>query len=109
MSAQQPRFTNAIECYQAIGALLAGAIPEAWTKIVVEATLDEEIVEIVKWYTADGDPTDRHKSFPYLPMLPEHLYDLARLVSSEEKGLYRSCQFILWPSGKYDVSFDYGA
>ncbi len=40
-------------------------------------------------------------------MLARNFYELARLLSTEKKGLFKSCIFKLYPSGKYDASYTY--
>ena len=40
-------------------------------------------------------------------MLARNFYELARLLSTEEKGFFKSCIFKLYPSGKYDASYTY--
>lgn len=99
-------FRDPLECYQAIGAALAGAARQPWDRIVVEAELDEESVDAVVACWRDG----ADKPGEYLtgvPRLASHIYDLARLTSTPEKGLFKSCTFTLAKDGTYTVDFAY--
>ena len=40
-------------------------------------------------------------------MLARYFYELARLVSTKEKGLFKECEFTLLSDGKYDAHFTY--
>jgi hypothetical protein len=40
-------------------------------------------------------------------MIDEYFYELARIVSNEDKGLYKQCNFVLHDNGKFDVNFEY--
>lgn len=42
-----------------------------------------------------------------VPMLARYFYELARLVSTEEKGLFKHCVFTLDRNGRYDTNFVY--
>jgi hypothetical protein len=99
-------FSDPIECYQAIGNALANSAKESWDRIVVDATLDDMRVDVVVGCWRDGEDA----AVEYLtgvPRLARFLYDLARLVSTEEKGLYKKCSFVLYKDGNYNVDFSY--
>lgn len=99
-------FQDSIECYQAIGNALANAAKTPWDRIAVEATLDGVRVDVVAACWRESEPSP----VAYLtgvPRLASYFYDLARLVSTEEKGLFKKCRFTLEKSGKYDMNFDY--
>jgi len=38
-------------------------------------------------------------------MLARYFYELARLVSAEERGLFKTCTFLLQSGGEYDAQF----
>jgi hypothetical protein len=97
-------FADAIECYEAIGHSLASAAPGSWKVIVVDVELEGIEVTIIDQYQAtDG----QYYEMPLIPTLGECFYRLARLVSSEQKGFYKKCRYILEPSGKYHADFVY--
>ena len=102
------RFGDPTECYRAIGALLAGAITEPWKETVVDVKLvaSAQSVELINWYVPKADDTAR-KHLPYVPGLGRCFYDLAPLLSTEDKGYYKRCVFTLWPDGRYDAQFVY--
>jgi hypothetical protein len=102
------RFSDAFECYETIGRLISAAIPEPWTQAVVKVTLDieDQALELAASYTPASDDK-AEKSVPYISNLDDCFYDLAPLVSTEAKGYYKTCEFTLWPSGRYDTKFGY--
>jgi len=98
-------FNDPFECYQEISEELIKAIDKKWSQIEVNCTLlsetrlraqvtfqDENIETIGVW--------DSGK-------VPEYFLELATLVSTKEKGLYKTCNFILKPNGQFDVNFTY--
>lgn len=100
------QFDNVAACYQAIGAALAMASRSPWDRISVDATLDGVRVDTIVSCWEDG----AEKAVSYLtgvPRLASHIYDLARLVSTQEKGFFKKCYFNLKKDGKFDVSFVY--
>lgn len=40
-------------------------------------------------------------------MLARYFYELARLVSTEEKGLFKRCEFTLDRNGRFDANYTY--
>ena len=99
-------FQDPIECYEAIASLLSKAVPEPWSDIRVKVELDEESVDMTSDYAPSRSPRSR-REIDYVPGLGDCFYDLARLVSTPEKGLYKRCVFILSRDGKYDTQFEY--
>jgi hypothetical protein len=98
-------FKGPIECYEAIGATLAKSVPEEWLDIKAEIALDGTRVDAVVSYTrASGTDVGYLTG---VPMLARYFHELANLVSSEEKGLFKRCLFTLQRSGKYDAQFTY--
>ena len=101
----QLQFDNQLECYQAIGGLIASAIDEPWTDARVDAELDGVEVTLIKTYLPKGGT--KRRDVPFIPTLGECFYRLARLVSTEEKGLFKKCSFTLYSDGKYNTDFVY--
>ena len=97
---------DATECYQAIGNALANASEGPWDRIVVDAALDGVRIDAIVacWMDAAPEP---HSFLTGVPRLASFIYDLARLVSTQEKGLFKSCRFVLYRQGKFDVQFAY--
>jgi hypothetical protein len=99
-------FKDAIECYEAIGASLAKAAKKPWDRIVVNATLDGVRVDVRVGCWLDGHP-GAVEYLPGVPLLARSLYELARLASTEDKGLFKTCEFIVYRNGKFAVDFNY--
>lgn len=99
-------FQDPIECYERIGFLLSGAVAEPWQDIRVEVELDESAVHMSSDYGPLGSTGER-KEIDYVPGLGRCFYDLARLVSTPEKGLYKKCVFTLTEDGRYNTTFEY--
>jgi hypothetical protein len=100
------QFDNVTACYQAIGTALANASHSPWDRISIDATLDGYRVDTIVSCWKDGV----EKPVNYLtgvPRLASHIYDLACLVSTEEKGLFKKCYFNLKKDGKFDANFVY--
>jgi hypothetical protein len=100
------QFDNVTAYYQAIGTALAKASRGSWDRISVDATLDGHMVDTIVSCWEDG----AKEPVGYLtgvPRLASHIYDLARLVSTEEKGLFKKCHFNLNKDGKFEVNFVY--
>lgn len=97
-------FKEPIEYYQAIANELVEVIKEGWTSIEVEAELFNDSIDLeVVYFRSDGTEESRVITV----MLADYFYELARVVSNEEKGLYKKCRFILKDDGSFDVNFKY--
>jgi hypothetical protein len=101
----QLQFGTQFECYQAIGSLIASAIEEPWDDARVDAELDGIEITLIKTYLPKGG--GKRRDIPFIPTLGECFYRLARLVSSEDKGLFKKCTFTLHSDGKYSTDFVY--
>jgi hypothetical protein len=99
-------FRDPIECYQAIGNALANSAKKSWDRIVLDATLADVRVDTVIACWRDGDDAPI-EYLTGIPRLASFIYDLARLVSTEEKGLFEKCSFTLHKNGKFNVDFIY--
>jgi hypothetical protein len=98
--------SDPVECYRAIGNLLSCAAKEPWDRIVLDAALDGARVDVVVGCWREGETV----AFSYLtgiPRLARSIHNLAHLVSTEEKGLFRRCTFTLYKNGEYNVDFTY--
>ncbi|MDN3238032.1 immunity protein YezG family protein [Pseudomonas sp. WAC2] len=97
-------FNDAIEYYQAIANELVEIIPEPWNRVTVTAKLFESSIETqVIYYKPDGSKESRVRTV----MINRYFYELAQVVSNEDKGLYKQCNFALHDNGKFDVNFEY--
>lgn len=99
-------FNDAIECYQAMGKALAAAARNPWSRIAMDATLAGNRVDAVVAYW-EGEDEKPKGYLTGVSMLARYVYELARLVSSEEKGLFKKCHFELNSDGKYRADFEY--
>jgi hypothetical protein len=97
-------FRDPIDCYQAIGIALSGAAPKGWRSITAEITLDGERVDAVVSF---ADAANNVSHLTGVPMLARYFYELARLVSTKEKGFFKKCIFFLNDAGAYDAKFVY--
>ena len=98
------QFDDPVEYYQAIASELNEIINEPWVSVEVEAKLFEDSINLkVVYFRADGS---RESDVDEI-MLPEYFYELAKVVSNEEKGLYKQCDFVLKNDGGFDVNFEY--
>ncbi|WP_375056823.1 hypothetical protein [Zobellella sp. DQSA1] len=97
-------FEDQIECLQAISDELAQVVPAPWEKIEIEAkNTGQSSINIKAVYFNENG---KHSLIDFV-MLPRYFYELARLVSTDGKGLYSVCNFTLNSSGKYDLDFQY--
>ena len=94
-----------IECYQAIGAALAKAAPGDWREIKAEIILEEIRVDAIVSYTRQSGPDVGY--ITGVPMLANYFHQLAALLRTKEKGLFKKCFFTLNSDGKYDAQFSY--
>lgn len=100
-------FKDPIECYEAIGTALSNAaVKHSWDYICLDATLQDQQVDTVVecWQKNQTEPV---AYLTGIPKLARFIYDLARLVSTQEKGLFKNCNFTLYSGGKFDVNFIY--
>jgi hypothetical protein len=98
-------FKDQIECYQAIGSALATAAKNPWNSIKAEIALQDCEVEAVVSYIDAGSGATGYLTG--VPMLARYFYELARLVSTEEKGFFKRCVFTMDRSGRYETKFVY--
>ncbi|UQI40027.1 antitoxin YezG family protein [Vreelandella venusta] len=90
--------------YQAIAEELNSAIKEPWEKVVVNVELfDNSIEEEIVYTRPDGSKESKVSTI----MSGRYFYELARVVSSEEKGLYKKCRFVLNNDGSFNIDFEY--
>jgi len=97
------KFSDQTECCEAIANALASAVKPPWRRIVVHASLNGIQVTLQKQYESEhGILAD----VPFIPTLGECFYALARLVSNQDKGLFKTCVFTLTPD-EFDVQYVY--
>ncbi len=86
-------FRDPVECYQAIADELVQVVKEPWTRIDVEVKLTgaSSVNTKITYLKSDGE---KGSTFDVI-MLPRYFFELAKLVSTEEKGLYKRCEFVL--------------
>ena len=97
-------FETPDQYYQAIANELIEIFRGPWEKIEVEAKRFESSINLkVVYIKADGS----RASDVDVIMLPEYFFDLATVVSTPQKGLYKVCNFVMDRSGNFDVNFSY--
>jgi hypothetical protein len=73
----------------------------------VNARLVDQSIELKKWYIPRGQAKPGLQDVPFIPALGGCFYDLAALVSTEEKGWYKTCKYTLCSDGTYEVTYAY--
>ena len=97
-------FESPDQFYQAMADELNSIFQESWTKVEVEAKRFENSMNLKVVDTkADGS---RESDVDEI-MLPEYFFDLAKVESTLEKGLYKVCHFEIDNTGKFNVNFTY--
>nr|WP_086938873.1 hypothetical protein [Thaumasiovibrio occultus] len=97
-------FADQIECYQAVCDELVQVINDEWDSIEIEAKYSgQSSIDITAVYL---NRKGRHPILNFV-MVPRYFFELARLVSTEDKGLYKVCNFKLDCTGKFNVDFEY--
>jgi hypothetical protein len=98
-------FRDQLECEQAVGEALAAAVPEAWLRIDVDAVaVAADVMDLGVEYTRT---CGEKRGLGYVPRLADYFFELRQLVSSEEKGLFKRCRFVLEPDGRFRAEFSY--
>jgi hypothetical protein len=97
-------YKDPVEYYQAIANELAEIIKDSWTSVEIEAVLFDESIDLeVVYFRPDGSEESRVRTV----MIADYFYELAKVVSTKEKGLYKKCKFILKNDGNFNVDFEY--
>ncbi|WP_298772974.1 hypothetical protein [uncultured Shewanella sp.] len=98
-------FVDPIECYQAIANALNNDLQDNWQRIdvVYERLSDTHTRSLVEYLNDESQLI----SIGGPDLLGFYFDDLAELVSTKEKGLYKKCFFTLFPDGEFDVKFEY--
>lgn len=97
-------FVDQIECYEAIAELLRISIKEPWDSIFLKVELYETSVNLESSYSTANE---KGKEFLADYRVAECFYDLARLISTPEKGFFKKCVFTLTRDGRYKIDFEY--
>lgn len=102
-------YKNVLECYEAIGRFLTESVPEPWQSIVVDFEIIEidDVSEDCIVYTPLKSPTVEKQFFINNTNFANCFFQLARLTSTPEKGLFRKCKYALYQGGRYKVDFEY--
>lgn len=90
--------------YLAIAEELVNIINEPWVKVRVLVNRTDEYLDIQTVYDR---PDGTSESDVYSAELGEYFFDLSNVVSTEDKGLYKSCVFVLYPDGNFNADFEY--
>jgi hypothetical protein len=98
------KFNDPIDYYEAIAAELVSIVSESWVSITVNATRYEESINLEIFYVR---PDGSEESDVDPIMLGTYFYELASVISTVDKGLYKTCHFHLKPDGNFDVNFEY--
>lgn len=97
-------YVDPLECYEVLGTTLADHAGDDWNCVRAEANMDGHSVDLLVFVeTASGEQVN----LPYVPMLARHFFDLRKLVSSEDKGLFNRCVFTVYSNGEFNVEFEY--
>ncbi len=97
-------FNDPVDYYQAIADELVDVISEKWTSIEIKAERFENSVDLmIVYFKPDGSEKSRVRT----KMIPVYFFELARVVSDENKGLYKKCFYTLNDKGNFKVDFEY--
>jgi len=99
-------FPDQIECCRAIASAMSRAVPEPWETVRAIAGLDEDSVDLLIEYRPRGR-AEFTGNIPHIPMLARYFHELAPLVSSPDKGLFRRCVFTVQKDGRYNANYEY--
>lgn len=107
------KFSDHIECSQAIATHLVRNVPAPWRKIEVAVDIvhEEEMVTTECIYYPPA--SDAEKEWFGIEDAYENVLfgncfiDLAHLTSTPEQGLFKRCKFTLEPDGKYRAEYEY--
>ncbi|WP_273455761.1 hypothetical protein [Nevskia ramosa] len=97
-------FTDQGECCQAIAQALVAKLPVGWQRADTIAKLDEESVDLESSYVdSAGKKTEMLAAYE----VALYCHQLAPLVSTPEKGLYKTCVISVESSGRYNFKYEY--
>lgn len=99
-------FNCAEDYYQAIAEELVSVVFEPWIKIKIDVIRYEDSLNFTTVLTRPNGSTES-KIDTASTMIPEYFDVLAHEISSEEKGLYKRCVFVLYPDGNFNADFEY--
>jgi hypothetical protein len=99
-------FKDQFECLEAIANALAEAIEEPWEDLRVDAQRFSDVeLSLIKTYLPSSG--GKRKDVPFVPVLHFWFMDLAKLVSTREKGFYKKCVFTLTKDGEFNTKYEY--
>ena len=102
-------FANPFECYEAIGNWLIEAAPEPWKQITVEFEIIEidDVSDYCIYYSPKHSWRKEGQFFIEHAHFTDCFFQLAHLTSTPEKGLFKTCHFVLSDVGTYKADFAY--
>lgn len=107
------KYSDHLECSEAIAGFLVRNVPAPWRliEVLVKVQHDIEMVtaELIfyppepgskkKWFGIEDAAEDVE--------FGDCFVQLAKLVSSPERGLFKRCKFSLEPDGQYRAEYEY--
>ncbi len=99
-------FEDQSDCCQTIAKYMDEAVSRPWSDVRIDVKLDGEAIYLVSSYQP-RDSIGKREECLVDDFVAECFYQLARLVSTPEKGLFKECVFILKSDGKYNADFVY--
>jgi hypothetical protein len=99
-------FNQLEEYYQAIGEDLLSLVQGPWVKIQATVERDEDFIQFETEITRP-DGLIESDIDPFLTNIPEYFSEIATLISTVEKGLFKKCIFLLNADGSYKADYEY--
>ena len=99
-------FEDQDDCCETIAKYMDEAVSSPWSEIQVDVKLDGEAIYLVSSYLPSGGAEGWRECLAH-DYVAECFYQLARLVSTPEKGLFKKCVFTLKSDGRYNADFYY--
>lgn len=109
----QHNYSDHIECSEAIAGYLVRNVPAKWRLIEALVKLNHEanivVSELIYYPTSRGakkewfDIEDGEEDAEF----GDCFRQLARLVGTHERGLFKKCRFVLQPDGCYRIEYEY--
>jgi|SRR5215831_2091088 len=107
-----PKFTDQKECLEAIGRALLKGVPEPWTQI--DALIERRGNGLIGYELSYRPERDPSLVEPFVVGnaaagvdFADCFNQLARLISTPEKGLFRDCIYQIKRDGKYTADYKY--
>jgi len=106
------QYSNYIECSEAIASYLMCNVPAPWRSIEALVEIDHEDEMVTSELIYYPDQTGAKDWFAIHDGEEDAEFaacfrQLARLVSTPERGLFSKCKFTLQPDGRYRTEYEY--